>query len=367
MHVGDRLEERFTMHNASWLPLLWAEFDDASDLPGYAVGRVASCGGSDTMRWATEAECTRRGVFTLGPWSLHIQDPFGFFSLTLAHEETQAIVVYPPVVHLPDIVLPKGLASGAARARWRAVTSTIDASQTRFYQPGDPLHQVHWPSTAHKGDWIVREPEAQVSGDLWIVLDLDQAVQAGTGQESTEEYGIILAASLADRTLRQNRAVGLVAHGDELAFVPMGRGKGHMWRLLSSLAEVRAGGTRRLADVLSSIGQNLGQSTTVLVITPSCELDWLDALLPLTRRGIVPTAVLLDPESFTGELETPDARTWSLRARAMRERLIGAGITTHVIPQGYPFHYVTQPERCGHWEFKTTPMGRAIAVQRPYD
>ena len=95
-------------------------------------------------------------------------------------------------------------------------------------------------------------------------------MQAGKGEESTEEYGIILAASLADRTLRQNRAVGLVAHGSELAFVPPGRGKGHMWRILRSLATVRAGGTRHLFDVLSSIGQNLGQSTTVLVMaTPS--------------------------------------------------------------------------------------------------
>jgi uncharacterized protein (DUF58 family) len=202
------------------------------------------------------------------------------------------------------------------------------------------------------------------------VLDLDQAVQVGEGQESTEEYGIILAASLADRTLRQNRAVGLVAHGSEFVFVPLGRGRGQLWHILRSLAAVRAGGTRRLADVLSSIEQNLGQNTTVLVITPSCEPDWPDALLPLTRRGIVPTVVLLDPASFTIETGAPrgrahDLRAQIIRAETMRHRLIEAGMTTHLVPQGYPFRYVTQPERRGHWEFKVTPMGRAIVVQRP--
>ena len=33
--VGDRLEERFTLHNAGLLPALWAEVDDHSTVPGY--------------------------------------------------------------------------------------------------------------------------------------------------------------------------------------------------------------------------------------------------------------------------------------------------------------------------------------------
>lgn len=366
VQVGDRLEEHFALHNTSWLPVLWAELDDASDLPAYRVERVASCGPSDTIRWTTSAECTRRGVFTLGPWSLHMQDPFGFFLLTLTYDETVVIAVTPPLVDLPDIILPKGLASGVSQTRWHTVTSTIDASRTRSYQVGDPLHHIHWPSTAHRGEWIVREPEAQVSGNLWIVLDMDRTVQSGEGEESTEEYGVILAASLADRALRQNRAVGLVSYGSELVFVPPGRGKAHMWPILRSLATVRAGGTERLSDVLSSFARHLGQSTTALVITPSCEADWLDALLPLTRWGIVPTVVLLDPDSFAAAGNKPGLRQYNpLRAAAMRQRLNAAGITVHIISQGYPFRYATRPRRRGHWEFKVTPMGRAIAVQRP--
>ena len=49
---------------------------------------------------------------------------------------------------------------------------------------------------------------------------------------------------------------------------------------------------------------SLGQGTTVLAITPSCEPDWLDALLPLTQSGIAPSVVLLDDESFDAPSET---------------------------------------------------------------
>jgi hypothetical protein len=39
VQVGDELEEQVTLSNASQLPVLWAEFSDHSDLPGYTVTR----------------------------------------------------------------------------------------------------------------------------------------------------------------------------------------------------------------------------------------------------------------------------------------------------------------------------------------
>ena len=361
VQVGDRLEEQFTLVNNSWLPVLWAEVVDESDLPGYEVNRVSSCSASSSARWTTAKVCTRRGIYTLGPWSLIVSDPFGFFTVTFRKQETEAIAVYPPVVDLPQIALPRGLAVGRSRTLRRISEATIDVSQTRTYQPNDPWRLIHWPSTAHRGDLIVREFDAEISGNLWIVLDLDQRVQAGQGEESTEEYGVILASSLADRTLRQNRAVGLLAFGLEQALVPPGRGKGHMWRILHHLASVKAGGTQRLSDVLNGMRETLGHGTTVLVITPSCEPDWIDALVPLTRHGIAPSVVLLDGDSFSDG----EPAGLSTKARHMQDLLANAQVSTHMIQKGYPFRHVVPPKQRGQWEFKVSPLGRAIVVRRP--
>jgi uncharacterized protein (DUF58 family) len=358
VQVGDRLEERFALGNESWLPILWAEVADESDLPGYEIARVASCGGRSTVQWTTAAECRQRGIYALGPWSIHLSDPFGMFSITVRREEVQAIAVYPPVVHLPEITLPRGLAAGGARTRRRVHEAMGDVSQTRYYQPEDPLRLIHWPSTAHRGQLVVRETETEISGDLWIVLDLDARVQAGEGQESTEEYAVILAASLADRTLRQHRAVGMIAHGVEATFVPLRRGRDHMWRILRALATVEAGGTQSLSQILRRMKETLSQGTTLLVITPSCEADWVDALAPLSRFGVAPSVVLLDPASFAGE-EQDSA------ALGMRGLLADAGIDSHIVRRGYPFRHIVPPKRRGHWQFKTSPLGRAIAVRRP--
>ncbi|MDI7277389.1 MAG: hypothetical protein QME94_15535, partial [Anaerolineae bacterium] len=49
--VGDVLEERFTLHNHSWLPALWAEIRDHSTLPGYTATRVTGVDGNSHTYW----------------------------------------------------------------------------------------------------------------------------------------------------------------------------------------------------------------------------------------------------------------------------------------------------------------------------
>lgn len=43
--VGDRLEERFTLLNASIFPATWVEIDDHSTLPGYRASLATAIGG----------------------------------------------------------------------------------------------------------------------------------------------------------------------------------------------------------------------------------------------------------------------------------------------------------------------------------
>ena len=354
--VGDLLEERFALHNRGKWPVLWAEVDDESNLPDYPSQRVVAAGGGETSHWRVSTVCKRRGVFTLGPWTVRMQDPFGLFTVIHRYEQTRSLLVVPPVMELPSVVLPRGVATGRAVARQPAADLTLNVSATRPYAPGDPLRRIHWPSSAHHDALVSKTFDAEVSGDLWIVLDLDAGVQAGEGEESTEEYGVILAASLAERMLRQNRAVGLVAYGARDAYVMPGRGEGQLWHLLQALARVQAGESAPLATVLTEMRTVLGRRTTVAVITPSSDPAWVEALWPLLRRGVAPAAILLDPASFGGQ---GDLST-------VRGMLAGLGIPAHVIAQGYPFRPSPRTQRqAGTWEFRVTPLGRVVVVRRP--
>jgi len=362
IHVGDVIEERFTLHNASIFGALWIEIDDQSDLPGYNARTVRSVSGHQTIQWRTQGLCRQRGLFTLGPWQARMSDAFGLFQVSLSYPESRSILVYPPVVHLPRLRLPRGAATGAGRTSRQALEVTTNAASVRAYTPGDSLNRIHWRTTARRQEMMVKIFDLEPSGDLWIVLDLDAAVQAGEDEESTEEYGVILAASLANRTLRQNRAVGLAAYGTanghgpaepRLTIVLPQKGQAQQWRILEALATVRAGGNYPLARVLAEMGRNLGRGTILALITPSCDPDWIAGLLPPMRRGVTPTVLLLDPVSFGGEGNV----------EALTGLLANLGIPSHRIVQGMPFTPLVRPQRSGPPIFKVLPgFGRVIRV-----
>ncbi len=365
-HVGDLLQERFTLQNRSILPTPWIEIDDHSDMPGYSARSVRTADGEQTLRWRTEGICRQRGLFTLGPWSAHTGDPLELFRVTFHHPKSQSILIYPPIVHLPHLRLPRGAATGTGRTSQRALEVTTNAAGIRDYVPGDAINRVHWRSTARQDTLMVKTFDLEPSGDLWIVLDLDAAVQAGQGEESTEEYGVILAASLSSRILEANRAVGLVAYGTlppedggpprpRPTFVLPQKGKAQQWRILQALATVRAGGQWPLARVLAEMDHNLGRGMTLALITPSCDPAWVAGLLSPMRRGIAPAVLLLDPNTFGGEGNV----------EALQGLLANLGVVAERITRDMPFRPVAEPKRTGPPELKVLPgTGRVVVVDR---
>ena len=236
--VGDLLEERFTLVNGSSLPVIWAEVVDHSTVPGYSAARVETTGGHSRRSWSARAICRRRGQFRLGPWELRLGDPLGVFEVTYAFTQTQEVIVFPPIVRVSQLALPRGVATGSSRSRVRANDTTIDVASVREYRPGDVLSHIHWRSTAKRQQLHVKEFDLQPSGSLWIALDLDRNVQAGSGEESTAEYGVILAASLTYMVSRDNRPVGLFAHGAGRVMVRPNVGLNHMWGLMHTYTEI---------------------------------------------------------------------------------------------------------------------------------
>src|SRR3984893_9147190 len=90
--VGDRIEERFTAQNKSWMPASWFVVIDHATLPGYDVSRASGVGPQSSNAWRAQDVCTRRGLFTLGPASLRTGDPFGLYSVTVRLASTPHIV-----------------------------------------------------------------------------------------------------------------------------------------------------------------------------------------------------------------------------------------------------------------------------------
>jgi uncharacterized protein (DUF58 family) len=173
---------------------------------------------------------------------------------------------------------------------------------------------------------MVKEFELDPSSDVWVVLDLDAGVQAGAGSESTEEYAVTIAASLARRFLEVNRSVGMIAVGEYHEVLPADRGDRQLLHVLESLAVVRAAGTASLAEVLAAESIRFGRNATLVVITPSTATNWVTGLQLLQQRGIRSLAILVEAGTFGGAGD-------SLHVVSS---LAAAEIPTHLIKQGEP-------------------------------
>jgi len=354
--VGDHLVERFALTNDSRASTLWVEVMDHSSLPGYRAGRITSVGGRHSVRWYAESVCTRRGLFTLGPTSVETGDSFGLYTITLHYPVSFPLLVLPPVVSLPTIEVAPGGRAGEGRPRTNAPERTVAAASVREYLPGDSPRWIHWPTSARRGSLFVRQFDGTPAGDWWIFLDMDRDVQVGEGRDATEEHGVILAASLADRGVRSGRAVGLAAHGGELVWLPPREGEGQRWEILRSLALVSAG-SHPLASLLAGMGPVLGQHASLVIIMPAVRGDWIEALVPLLWRGVTPTVLLLDPVSFGGVGD----------AREAAAQLANLGVAHYIITRDLLDRPEARPGRRGQRARRVLATGRALPASQPHD
>ena len=322
--VGDDIEERITVRNLSSWPKSTLEVEDVTDMPGYSNGRVLSLPTKGFRSWRTLAPARKRGVYKLGPVRVSNTDAFGLFKRDREFGGQDDLVVYPRVYDLADFEMPPGYLTGESSARRRSHDLTPHAASVREYAYGDSLSRIHWPSTARTGRLMSKEFELGMASDVWVLVDLHREIQAGELDESTDEYSVSIAASLAQKYIKAQVPVGLLAYGDERYMLPADTSETQFERIMEHLAMSKAEGTVSLAEALSREEQLWGTHSSIIVLTSSHREDWTVAVRELVRRRLRIAVVLIDGQSFGGLFET----------MAVTPALYDAGIAPFVVRSG---------------------------------
>ena len=347
--VGRPLEERFTVRNTSRIPKLWLEVRDFSSLPNHFSSHVVNGLGSQASYvWRTTTICRQRGRYQLGPIRLTTSDPFGLFPMQRDLVPTTNVVIYPLTFEIHQFALPLGVLPGGDALRRRTHYVTTNASGVRDYAPGDSFSRIHWRSTARRDRLIVKEFELDPLADIWIVPDMAVFGHVAPRQdlyeskpkwgelpewmrpqefklpETTEEYTVTVAASLAQYFLRNDRAVGMLGYGQTNEIVQPDRGERQMNRILETLSVLRAEGEIPISDMLHAESHLFPRGTTVIVVTPTTQDEWPSAARQLARRGLLVVTVLINPASFGG-YRSSDGVLSLLQASGMVAYLVNNG------------------------------------------
>jgi uncharacterized protein (DUF58 family) len=300
LQAGAAYEERITVKNNTWLSKIWLEIDDPSEMPGHHARRVVTVPAKGSRTFRTKSTITRRGLYSVGPVTVRTGDPFGLFRHERTYGRAQNVLVYPRATELPNFYVPPANLPGEGRFRRRTHYVTPNASGVRPYEFGDSYNRIHWASSARTGELMVKIFELDPASDIWVIFDLDRGVHIGEGDDSTEEYGVSIAASVARYFLTANRTVGFMSYGRGFDVIEAERGIDQYTRILESLAMARTWGDVPLHDLISNEARRFGRHTTVVVITPSTDERWVAALNLLHGRGVKVAAIVIEPSTFGG-------------------------------------------------------------------
>ncbi len=325
--VGRVFHEAFGVRKTGFLPKLWLEIHDHSTLPGHNASHIVpTLLGGREYTWDASTTCTARGEFQLGPMTVVSGDPFGLFNSPRRVGATERLVVYPLTVELEQVILPVGILSGGDAQRQLTHQITTNASSIRDYVAGDSMNRIHWRSTARTGNIMVKEFELDPLVDIWLFSDFsadslyeDPSIRRADDvgsiittsrliPPSTEEYGAIVAASLAKYFLEDERVVGFIAYAPQRQMFQPERGHRQLSRIMEALAVARSTSQHSLRETLSLETHLFTRGATLLIITSSVRQDWISEMQVMQRRGIRPICVYINPQTFNPQLDSSTVR-----------------------------------------------------------
>ena len=310
---GDTITFHVEVENHGWLPRFMVELVDrlpfvsvaegAGNQGDKTLGILAYVPGGGTQRFEVQVLCEKRGFYRLGPVGLASSFPLGLAEARQQRNDgVQTLVIYPEV--FPVMTLPlRGAPSQIHRGGYLLPEGSGAAEffGLREYRRGDNPRHVHWPTTARLNELMVKEFEPLASACLYFALDQSAVSNVGQGRESTFEYAVRIAASVAKYASGNGIPTRLIGQGTRQLYLPAGTGEHHYQGILDEMAVVDADGVTPYAKVLEQVSMDCqhGETVVVFISEPVKQLvETLQALAVLRARGANLFAVVFDQGAF---------------------------------------------------------------------
>jgi len=318
-NVGDWLEVTLEVENLTRWPRLMLSVADMLP-PGLEADPAAPipvqllANGTDEAHYRLRLR--RRGLYMLESVQLLGTDLLELRVSPMLLPAPQELVVYPRIVAIDPEIIP----GGAGYAPWALATSPLRGQNvtpygTRNYLPGDPIKQIHWPTTARRGQLTVVEREAEQGADLVLAVDARRQQLFGDDAETTLEAAIALAASLAAEVLRQGETVQLLIPG-QIGLTERGaRRADALGHVLWQLARIQETDVSFFGRAVTAETAALTQGARVCLLTAAPEEETIQTLSVLKGGRLSPILYAFDGPTFTGA--PPDPR-WEAVMRAAR-------------------------------------------------
>jgi uncharacterized protein (DUF58 family) len=252
---------------------------------------VAHLAGGESSAHSYALTVWRRGVYDLGPLTMHWGDPFGLTRRQADLCDALPLIVHPAIEPLLDRPLTRMWEDPPIRPPIsKPWPSGLEFYGMRPYVPGDDVRNIVWRAYARTRQLLVREAEQGISDKVVILLDDDRRFHSTGVISESFEAGVRAAASIGVHHLSTGYVVTLENNSArQCSALRMGPAR---TRLLDALARAELG-SDDLAGAISRLLADGQRDVHLLVITPFLQRDAAARIELLLQRGTQVTVVAL--------------------------------------------------------------------------
>lgn len=239
---GESLQLTQDVTNKKWLPV-WIRMKlpipDALKTPGRekSFARESGLLWFQQVRFSWVLTPQKRGIYPVGPPRMTVGDLMGFYPRQTGGAGELEIIVYPRLIPLRPLALPKRDFFGVPGAK-SPVQDPVYIMGTRDYQHGRSARAIHWKASARRNRLQEKIFEPSQQAKVLIVVDVNH--YAENAAHNDFEQTLEVAASLAMACDRQTFAIGLATNGrvkgGRPAVISPVRGPLQLARILETLA-----------------------------------------------------------------------------------------------------------------------------------
>jgi uncharacterized protein (DUF58 family) len=177
-------------------------------------------------------------------------------------------------------LIVEGFVSGLHRSPFHGFS--VEFAEHREYVPGDDVRFVDWKVYGKSDRYYIKQYEEETNLRCWLLVDVSESMEYGSGAFTKLEYARHAAAALAYLVTQQQDAVGLALFDDELRSVlPPASSAGHLKALIRQLAEAEARGPTGLGTAVQLAAEQIGRRCIVVILSDL--LERADSILGAVR------------------------------------------------------------------------------------
>src|SRR5439155_5771803 len=203
-----------------------------------------------------------RGRYAFEDVRAELADPFGLEQAIVHLPAPGALLVYPRLVRLGPLFTESGARSHDGQRLLLRRHSGFELHSVREYEQGESLRRVPWPSTARRGQLMVKELEDAPRDEVVVLLDGDARV----GNDRAFDIAVRAAGSVLDAHVRRGRRCALVLNSAARQVQPV-TSDGDWRRALELLAAAERDGKTPAFALLQTDGGPAARSLELVVVT----------------------------------------------------------------------------------------------------